>query len=487
MKKTDHMQDPEFEKQVQKKMEELNFSPSVSVWKNVEKGIKKDRKRNRGLFLLFLCLGFALSGMVYILVSLEKQGNRESAVLPDKKPQTPDAIEKNRSANEKIESVKALTKPVVGNNEKLNPETEKNKMNPKDFQPARLNQAVSNIVGNKNPRNRVRAFVTKKERAIVISGNSAVYSQDKDFNQDKKMKPGAAAEGMVEGSLKKQNDTANISIEKMALLSFKNPGADSIKSTEKSITSAKKTDKGKKTASWRLGFTEGTGSSTIEQGLFQTGRVADPTSFSANPPGGGAGRGYYPSSFKPGISVSAGLFVKKFLNKKTSLSIGLNYHYYSTKIQTGSKVDSFLLISPNYGSPSGGVALAAYYRSGSAESFTNHYHYIELPAMLQLQLNQSRKTPLFLEAGAILSQFVNSDALHFNSASGVYYKDNSLFNKTQFSVSSSFLVGFNSPHALFQLGPMLQYHFTDLLGNNQGYKEHLFFGGFKFILVPQKK
>jgi hypothetical protein len=107
--------------------------------------------------------------------------------------------------------------------------------------------------------------------------------------------------------------------------------------------------------------------------------------------------------------------------------------------------------------------------------------------MLQLQLNQSRKTPLFLEAGAILSQFVNSDALHFNSASGVYYKDNSLFNKTQFSVSSSFLVGFSSPHALFQLGPMLQYHFTDLLRNNQGYKEHLFFGGFKFILVPQKK
>src|ERR1700730_16200830 len=154
MKKTDHMQDPEFEKQVQKKMEELNFSPSVSVWKIVEKGIKKDRKRNRGLFLLFLCLGFALSGMVYILVSLEKQGNREAAVLPDKKLQTSDAIEKDRSANEKIQSGKALTKPVAGNNEKLNPETEKNKMNPKGFQPARLNQAVFNIAGNKNPRNR---------------------------------------------------------------------------------------------------------------------------------------------------------------------------------------------------------------------------------------------------------------------------------------------------------------------------------------------
>ncbi len=169
------------------------------------------------------------------------------------------------------------------------------------------------------------------------------------------------------------------------------------------------------------------------------------------------------------------------------MSIGLNYHYYTSKIQTGSKVDSFLFLNPPNTGNAGSLAINTYYRSGSAESITNHYHFIELPVLLQLQLNPSRKLPLYWEAGASLSQFINSDGLHFNSASGVYYKDNGLFNKTQFSISSSLLVGFNSHHALFQLGPQLQYQFTDLLKNNQGNKEHLIFGGVKFIFIPHKK
>jgi hypothetical protein len=227
--------------------------------------------------------------------------------------------------------------------------------------------------------------------------------------------------------------------------------------------------------------------STIEQGLFQPGSVANSTAFNAFAPGGGGGTRFSPSSFKKGISVSVGLFLKRSISKKISLSFGLNYHYYTSKIQTGSKVDSFLFLnSPNTGSARG-VAINTFYRSGTAESITNHYHFIELPVLLQLQLNPSRKLPLYWEAGASLSRFINSDGLHFNSTSGVYYKDNGLFNKTQFSISSSLMVGFKSHHALFQLGPQLQYHLTDLLKNSQGDKEHLIFGGVKFIFIPHIK
>jgi hypothetical protein len=481
MKKTDHMQDPEFEKQVQKKMEELNFSPSDSVWKTVEKEIKMDRKRNRGFFLLFLCLGFVLSGLVYVLISLEKYENRKSAGYPNQKPQSSTAFEREASAKQRIQSGKLVTSPVVRDIGKLDPETEKIRKNSPVSQPVHKIETASNIAKNKNSEKFGRASIPKKDRAVGIASNS--YT----FNNDKKMNKSAEPWTAVDGNRKTQTDTANILVEKISVLPVKTQGMDSSKSTEEMTESAKNTDKSKKKSAWHLGFTAAPGLSSIEQELFQTGRVADPAAFNSFAPGGGGGTRSSPSSFKQGISVSAGLFLKRSINKKISLSIGLNYHYYTTKIQTGSKVDSFLLIYPYNVTNNGSVALPAYYRSGSAENFTNHYHFIELPVFLQLQLNHSRKIPLYWEAGASLSQFISSDGLHFNSASGVYYKDNGLFNKTQFSVSSSFLVSFSCHHALFQVGPQLQYYFTDLLKNNQGNKEHLIFGGVKFIFIPHKK
>src|ERR1700730_13841065 len=128
MKKTDHMQDPEFEKQVQKKMEELIFSPSDSVWITVEKEIKKDKKRNRGFFLLFLCLGFVLSGLVYILVNLEKYETRKSAGYPNQKQQSSISFEKDASAKQKVQSGKMPDSPVSRGFQKLDPETEKIRM-----------------------------------------------------------------------------------------------------------------------------------------------------------------------------------------------------------------------------------------------------------------------------------------------------------------------------------------------------------------------
>ena len=481
MKKTDHMQDPEFEKQVQKKMEELNFSPSDSVWKTVEKEIKMDRKRNRGFFLLFLCLGFVLSGLVYVLISLEKYENRKSAGYPNQKPQSSTAFERDPSAKQRIQSGKLVTSPVARDIGKLDPETEKIRQNSPVSQPVHKIETASKIAKNKNSEKFGRASIPKKDRAVGIASNS--YT----FNNDKKMNKSAEPWTAVDGNRKTQTDTANILVEKISVLPVKNQGLDSIKSAEKMTESAKNTDKSKKKSAWHLGFTAAPGLSTIEHGLFQTGSVADPTAVAVFAPGGGGGIRSAPSSFKPGISISAGLFLKRSINKKISLSIGLSYHYYSTKIQTGTKVDSILIINPLNTSSAGSVALNTYYRSGSAESFTNHYHFIELPVLLQLQLNHSRKIPLYWEAGLSLSQFINSDGLHYNWASGVYYKENSLFNKTQFSVSSSLLVGFNCHHALFQLGPQLQYHFTDLLKNNQGNKEQLIFGGVKFIFTPQKK
>ncbi len=45
------MHDPEFEKHIQRKMGELDFTPSESVWNKVEAEIEKDKRRRRPHFL----------------------------------------------------------------------------------------------------------------------------------------------------------------------------------------------------------------------------------------------------------------------------------------------------------------------------------------------------------------------------------------------------------------------------------------------------
>ncbi len=51
------MHENEFEKQVQKKMEELQFAPSDAVWQKVDKEINRKENRRRTLFWLFFFFG----------------------------------------------------------------------------------------------------------------------------------------------------------------------------------------------------------------------------------------------------------------------------------------------------------------------------------------------------------------------------------------------------------------------------------------------
>ena len=87
------MHDPEFEKHVQKKLEELEFNPSENVWKKVEEEIKKDKKRRIPLLWIFL-LGGLLLGGTYWIFSARKNTNTISQ----------NKIDEVKSKNEKIKS-----------------------------------------------------------------------------------------------------------------------------------------------------------------------------------------------------------------------------------------------------------------------------------------------------------------------------------------------------------------------------------------------
>ena len=78
-------------------------------------------------------------------------------------------------------------------------------------------------------------------------------------------------------------------------------------------------------------------------------------------------------------------------------------------------------------------------------------------------------------------------ALQFNYSRGLYYRDNSLFNKTQTGFNTGLDIGFSSKQKTsFLIGPYLNYGITKIA--NEGYNKHHFtFIGLKAQYLFRKK
>jgi hypothetical protein len=184
-----------------------------------------------------------------------------------------------------------------------------------------------------------------------------------------------------------------------------------------------------------------------------------------------------PALEQPGFSFSMGAFTKKLISRKIYFTLGLNYHYYSSSIQTGNKVnDNFFSTA----------APAPAYLYGSSNIYHNNYQFLDIPVMLGYKLTKSRKLPLSVEGGISLSQLISSNALHYDVSSSTYIKNNELLNKTQVMGSAALLVGYSTRKLIYQFGPQVQYGLGNLLSPTSGNKEHLFFGGIKIQVQLNK-
>ncbi len=201
-----------------------------------------------------------------------------------------------------------------------------------------------------------------------------------------------------------------------------------------------------KTPAWEAGFTGGLGISSLTSGVNgQTSALAaSPSSvysysgypfarFAAAPVTG------FTPTIRPDLSFWAGVFVQKPILKKLSLSIGLNLHYYSTRVSTGQQVINSVpgsastlfnasVVVASQSSPS--------YSPGDTHNFLNRYYFLELPVSLQWQINRGRQIPLFLEGGVSAARLMGANAIYYDQAGGMYYKDgtpsNTLFPAIHF-------------------------------------------------------
>jgi hypothetical protein len=251
---------------------------------------------------------------------------------------------------------------------------------------------------------------------------------------------------------------------------------------------------------WEAGFAGGIGLSSLNQGLLDKSTVTSAAYSNYASAVTGVPQTYV-SSAQPDLSFWAGVLLQKGLRKDLSLSVGLNLHYYSSKIKTGKKVDydqnGMSSVTPPSNGQSGSfllgsAALAAagraypYYSPGNNESFTNRYYFLELPASISWQVGHSKTMPLFWEGGISLSYLVSSNSLYYNPRSGVFYKDGSVINRTQASIFTGLMAGLPLHGLRIQAGPQIQYGFTDLLNSEGARGQHLLYGGIKLVFLPGK-
>jgi hypothetical protein len=245
---------------------------------------------------------------------------------------------------------------------------------------------------------------------------------------------------------------------------------------------------------WKYGLQVSPGVSTFQRGLFHstTANAAIPAAASTSylsaitVNGRSVGPTYYAglnSTIKPGFSFSAGGFAQRLFGRRISVSAGLNYYFITTHLETGGKVNSNLSVSVNN---SVFASASAYYLSGNSQNYTNHFHFLELPVNVRLQLNRSNTLPVYWEAGISVSRLLATDALQYSDLSGIYYKSDNFYNKTQFNWQTALMLGFFEKKTLFTVGPMIQYGISNLTRSGSGGSpQHAFIGGIKITITPK--
>ena len=527
------MSDHNFEKQIQQKLDELKIPPSDHLWSSVEARIRKDRRRRRGviffpLFLLLLVAAGSYFGLQNYLSSTNNSVSKSTPAIA-----TRDNTDNNNSTTETAKAAAELHQRPPGDKEvgnSIQPATQnrheeeevnENQSDHGVVQPVDLKKPVPENKLRIRPQTASSKSAKKKELVVIEDPDERRYQKNNPTVPDnrKQQVPGdnetinrnaseqgksllvglSAAQEETLGNKQintgPQSQTSKVAVavetndldsaaNRLArMLALPLDSAATLTTVEDSKAASRKI-----ASSLKWGFSGSVGMSNLSEGGFFSGifdilgvekaMVADVSPI----PNTGSNAGpaavvYQPSEIEKGLSFSLGAFFQKNITKRISISTGLEYRFYSTHIRVGNRVDSFAMVQNAFGS----MNINQYYRAApvpASQEYTNRFHFVELPLSGHLQLNKGNRLPIFWNAGISLSYLVSTSVLHFDSRTGLYYKDNDLLNRLQTGMSTGFAVTLlNASRLSVQLGPQFQYNFTDLMKQQVSGGKHLFYFG----------
>ena len=458
------MEQNNFEKNVQQKLGELKVPPSDSVWTNVEKQIGKKDKDRTVVFIFFFFILFLLCGGYWLLNSSKNSGQQKHQLSEVKKDSKP--TNNNNSSLQKSESIinhQAKTPDsTTVSKEKMKTasikiqtkaEVSKQKLQGSTIEAAERKQIIF-LSNNENQRKENENKLSiEVNRNPIIGDNETVVQKETNI---------------------KRTDSV-LDKKEIAEDSSENNGQAIAKKEQKKSTEKRKNR-------WKFGITFSGGTSMISKTPIRNSAffVSDPGMYN-----GGIPSYYYtPSEIRNSTGFIAGIFAEKNISGKKKISIGISYKHSSLLSEVGNKIDTSF-----YSLPQAFTSFNNVYSSAvNLKTYRNNFHFIEVPISIKFPLNNNSKLPIFWNAGINISQLVATNALQFNSSAGLYYSDNSFFNKTQFGLTTGFSATlFAKGKRPFKLEPYFYYSTVSLANKGLYAAKHFTSIGLKTeILFHQK-
>ena len=476
------MPGPEFDRNLQAKMQELQLEPSPAVWEGVEAQLHK-RKRRRGIIWFFLLASFLTAGGItwynqytFSPIAINKTKNKDSHPSPtegsnnppqqkkineddlrkqDKHLSEPDKTDLNNNTNSQHINIADLDSKI-SNERKSNPDA------------AISQRDIDNLRANKNKSNRhPNAVSTTKQVELVL-----IEKDIKDGRVDTKKTITAE----VGEKLSMEEDISN-DPNAYTRFSLHNHSRDFIIPEPRRDVGdnnlvvqnslPKKKDENKK-LSWNIDF--GIGASSLQEGILQQyNAVANDYLAPTSVPAGLAAIQRRPSAVTAAPAFKIGASLSRPLSKRTAVSVGLQYNYMSNKIEIGKAVDSALTL---YGQDQQRLDVGAAYNGAgnNGEAFYNRYHLLQMP--LEFAWNFDRAERWSWNSGLTIGYLIGSDALLYNKQAGVYYRDDNALNKWQTGIHTSINYGLLKSDILkVAVGPFASYQLNSPERTNS--KKHL--------------
>ncbi|HVF80575.1 MAG TPA: hypothetical protein VM884_01500 [Flavisolibacter sp.] len=458
-----------FEKEVQRKMEEMQLTPSAPVWEKIEVEIKGKKKRRRGVFWLLLA-GLLLAGggwwgyqslhKDHLQASMQteirtKKSNPDTSASTQTYPHSPDPTDAAAKAIA-LEPIVRLTKKL-----KRYPAPAAVK------KPTRFEGVTAEVAEPKNVRT-----VTSRDQ----TGTSLI-------KEDKKR--GAEANGSKSKEMitsisettpsTKNTDTPGVAKEQIPVItdSAPKPTISKEQVLPAAIDSSLKKKVAAASKAWKKQLSISIGRSSYQN--YST--AVNQLNYSSPITGAGSNGNfafYYPRPASAGFGFSTGLALLKQLGKKWELGVGLQYAYYSTQISVGDKKAMDTAVTFNMEK----IAVDEFFTNTGNNNYINRFHVLEIPIRFSYQPLST--LPVFLSAGASYGRLVSTNALTYSRPSNLYYKNKENYNRNYLSVNASVQYRFKSKKRFsIQTGPLVQYNLKRLQKEDITNIPHLFFAGLK--------
>lgn len=441
------MQENEFEKQVQQKMDELKLQPSDAVWQKIKVEIKEEKRRRWILFILPLML----IGVLYGGYKLLNEGRDTPAQITEniKKDNTRQKIKINYDSAQNhtllSENKKRIAEPVISERNKIPEIKTQSKLK------VNRDHEISNIK-DKAPVNVILASAMGNAE-IAKQTTTPAPPQQENIITDKQSIPDTITRKDVLSTFVKPDSGTNNTI---------------IKEDNAIAQATIKPNTPKNKYPWQLGVSFAAGLSRLTKGFIFTGRQQSLDAIQYSPGSSAVIPRDTATAKKASMAFIAGISADKNISQKTIFSSGLNYKLFTVTNIVGN--DS-----------------AGFFSASNINTYRNHFHYIELPVSLKFQIVTSPKIKLLLSSGVSISRLISTNALQFNNSTGLYYRDNSLFNKTQIGLNAGLDMALPSKEkGSFLIGPYINYGISKIAKEGY-YKYHFMFTGLRAQYFFRKK